>query len=164
MTTSRSRGRSTSIFFRLWTRAPRTVIQSCAITAEIFQENPNSNCTTRCRAKGRGPWHRAQAFTLLGPMPRSYALSTTAIAQPAVLIPVGEVQHQADDEPDAEALPRLRRQPFHDEQATAADSRVTGQTNGTLNGRGRSGSVWRSTRTPMLTSMNANRVPMFVRS
>src|SRR5688500_12469568 len=27
-TTSRSRGRSTSMFFRLWTRAPRTAIQS----------------------------------------------------------------------------------------------------------------------------------------
>src|SRR5262245_11296165 len=31
MTTNWSRGRSTSIFLRLWTRAPRTAIQSWAI-------------------------------------------------------------------------------------------------------------------------------------
>src|SRR6266850_279567 len=31
ITTSLSRGMSTSIFLRLWTRAPRTAIQSCAI-------------------------------------------------------------------------------------------------------------------------------------
>src|SRR5688572_4270181 len=31
ITTRRSRGMSTSIFLRLWTRAPRTAIQSCAI-------------------------------------------------------------------------------------------------------------------------------------
>ena len=32
------------------------------------------------------------------------------------------------------------------------------------NGRGRSGSVWRSTSTPMATSAKANSVPMLVRS
>ena len=37
-------------------------------------------------------------------------------------------------------------------------------TNGTRNGRRRSGSVYRSTITPMQTSANANSVPMFVRS
>src|SRR5260221_329667 len=31
MTTSRWRGISTSMFFRLWTRAPRTAIHSCAM-------------------------------------------------------------------------------------------------------------------------------------
>ena len=41
---------------------------------------------------------------------------------------------------------------------------ATGHTNGTLNGRGRSGSLKRSTSTPMQTSMKANSVPMLVRS
>src|SRR5262245_13207836 len=46
----------------------------------------------------------------------------------------------------------------------AADSRHTAHANGTRNGRGRFGSVWRRTSTPMLTSMNANSVPMLVKS
>ena len=41
---------------------------------------------------------------------------------------------------------------------------ATGQTNGTLNGRGRSGSVTRSTSTPIDTSAKAKSVPMLVRS
>ena len=43
-------------------------------------------------------------------------------------------------------------------------SGATTQTNGTLNGRGRSGSLTRSTSTPAQTSANANSVPMLVRS
>ena len=43
----------------------------------------------------------------------------------------------------AEALPRLGRQAVHDEQAAAAaEQDATGHTNGTRNGRGRSGSVY----------------------
>ena len=45
-----------------------------------------------------------------------------------------------------------------------ADSTHTGQTSGTRNGRGRSGSVYRSTSTPVLTRTNAKSVPMFVKS
>ena len=40
----------------------------------------------------------------------------------------------------------------------------TTQTTGTRNGRGRSGSLMRSTSTPMQTIANARSVPMFVRS
>src|SRR5260221_10862850 len=53
ITTSLSRGRSTSIFLRLWTRAPRTATQSCAITDEDSEGNPNGNITTGLRARGR---------------------------------------------------------------------------------------------------------------
>ena len=66
-------------------------------------------------------------------------------------------------EPRGEALPRRPRQAAHDEDAPGRRQQLTSQ-NGTRNGRGRSGSLWRSTSTPMLTSMNANSVPMFVRS
>src|SRR3954454_22723375 len=56
MTTSRSRGRSTSIFFRLWTRAPRTAIQSWAIpTAWNFWKNPTSDFSTRTRSRADEP-------------------------------------------------------------------------------------------------------------
>src|SRR6185503_10580056 len=49
ITTSWSRGRSTSIFLRLCTRAPRTAIQSWAmLTARNFERNPNSHFSTRC--------------------------------------------------------------------------------------------------------------------
>src|SRR4051812_12192427 len=40
MTTSLSRGRSTSIFLRLWTRAPRTFTQSCAMYCSEFRRKP----------------------------------------------------------------------------------------------------------------------------
>src|SRR5260221_14101136 len=53
ITTSLSRGRSTSIFLRLWTRAPRTATQSCAITDEDSEGNPNGNITTGLGARGR---------------------------------------------------------------------------------------------------------------
>src|SRR5579859_2907299 len=47
ITTSWSRGRSTSIFLRLWTRAPRTFTQSCAmLTVQISSLDPNSYFTT----------------------------------------------------------------------------------------------------------------------
>ncbi len=46
----------------------------------------------------------------------------------------------------------------------AIPSSATGQTSGTRNGRGRSGSVTRSTSTPTQTSAKAKSVPMFVRS
>ena len=46
----------------------------------------------------------------------------------------------------------------------ALDRGDTAQTKGTRNGRGRDGSVYRSTSTPMLTRMNADNVPMLVRS
>src|SRR5712692_7990372 len=36
MTTRRFRGISTSMFLRLWTRAPRTAIQSCAMNSVSF--------------------------------------------------------------------------------------------------------------------------------
>src|SRR6476619_144333 len=54
MTTSWSRGRSTSIFFRLWTRAPRTAIQSWAIsTVGNSGRNPNSYFSRlRCLSGG----------------------------------------------------------------------------------------------------------------
>src|SRR2546425_334314 len=46
----------------------------------------------------------------------------------------------------------------------AAPPRHTGHASGTRNGRGRSGSLYRSTSTPTHTSTKANSVPMFVRS
>src|SRR5579872_931746 len=47
ITTSWSRGRSTSIFLRLWTRAPRTFTQSCAmLTVQISWPDPNHHFTT----------------------------------------------------------------------------------------------------------------------
>src|SRR5436190_20151431 len=52
MTTSRSRGRSTSMFLRLWTRAPRMEIQSFAM-ARKFLDWPNGYFTVRAL-------HRAQ--------------------------------------------------------------------------------------------------------
>ena len=45
-----------------------------------------------------------------------------------------------------------------------APKSATGQTNGILNGRGRSGSRTRRMSTPMQTSTKAKSVPMFVRS
>src|SRR5436190_20870146 len=53
---------------------------------------------------------------------------------------------------------------FGRNRETAAKSTEKGQTAGTRNGRGRSGSVYRSTSTPVLTSTKAKSVPMFVRS
>src|SRR3982750_228394 len=92
MTTSRSRGRSTSIFFRLWTRAPRTAIQSWAIpTAWNFWKNPTSDFST--------------------PTPPP----TGAHGAPSVA--VQEIKHQADDQPGPEPFPRLVRKTDHDEQA-----------------------------------------------
>src|SRR5581483_1719438 len=58
----------------------------------------------------------------------------------------------------------LRGRPSMMYTQPSADSVHTPQTSGTRNGRGRSGSLYRSTRTPILTSMNAKSVPMLVRS
>src|SRR6476620_8058358 len=57
-----------------------------------------------------------------------------------------------------------RGRPRITKKQSPAPTMPTTWTNGTRNGRFRSGSVYRSTMTPMQTSMNANSVPMLVRS
>src|SRR5690348_4635202 len=81
------RGRSTSTFLRLWTRAPRTVIQSCDMS------------TVRKSVR----------------LPK--LLVYHAVSQLGVLEPVEEVERQPEQEPDPEPLPGRARQPLHDEQA-----------------------------------------------
>src|SRR6478735_12538534 len=81
------RGRSTSTFLRLWTRAPRTVIQSCDM----------SNSREILRLPKLLVYH--------------------AVSQPGVLEPVEEVERQPQQEPDPEPLPGRARQPLHDEEA-----------------------------------------------
>src|SRR6185436_8268780 len=106
------------MFFRLWTRAPRTATQSCAITAEIFRASPNKYCTTKGR---RRPGEIALGLRNqglgIGPRLRATGKGLRSPAQPAVLIPVDEIQQEPEHQPVAEALPRLVRQPFHDEDA-----------------------------------------------
>ena len=66
--------------------------------------------------------------------------------------------------PDDQPVPVLGRQRQHQQQARQdAEDRDDG-TNGTLNGRGASGFVYRITSTAPHTTANANSVPMFVSS
>src|SRR3954464_14915151 len=81
------RGRSTSTFLRLWTRAPRTVIQSCDM----------SNSQESRRVPKLLVYH--------------------AIPQLGAFEAVREVERQPDQEPDAKPLPRRAWQPLHDEHA-----------------------------------------------
>src|SRR5262245_37238661 len=79
------------MFFRLWTRAPRTAIQSCAISPyRLFPGKPKGSIVPPLRA-----------------------LSRVRAPQPAVAIAVDEIQQKSDGEPDAEPFPRMGWEPDH---------------------------------------------------
>src|SRR5918992_683248 len=82
--------RSTSGFLRLWTRAPRTAIQSCAISPTgYFGENPK------------------------GLLYHSPFGGSGDLAEPAAPVPVDEIQEQPNRQPPREPGLGLRRQPHH---------------------------------------------------
>ena len=153
MTTSRSRGRSTSIFLRLWTRAPRTAIQSCAIEGPVepgFPADPRTDLSatrlstadvpqrTEVRA-GRtaatrlwpcaGAAYRRRYRWLAGGCAGSRrAKYSTSPIEPA--------RSRSAPTP-ASADPSMTKR-----HAAAPSERHEPARNGTRNGRGRSGSVY----------------------
>src|SRR4051794_21585417 len=108
MTTSRSRGRSTSMFRRLWTRAPRTAIQSWAMGSAASAGNPRPG--PPCRASRGFPKRELYHADAL-------AAASAGCVETAVLAAVGSVRHHADEQPDGESFPRLAREAGHDEHA-----------------------------------------------
>src|SRR5688572_10179709 len=93
ITTRRSRGRSTSMFLRLWTRAPRTAIQSCAMS-------------------------KRADFLMIPNQELYHARSTLGLcSQTAATEAVGEIKDEAERQPDAEAFPRMSGQTGHDVDA-----------------------------------------------
>src|SRR5688572_7303799 len=100
ITTSLSRGSSTSMFLRLWTRAPRTAIQSCAISLyRLYRGLPKGVIVPSGSSRSRG--------VLSG------SSSSVCALEPAVPIAVHEVEDQPDRQPDTEPFPCLPRQPDH---------------------------------------------------
>src|SRR5687767_7621593 len=87
------------MFLRLWTRAPRTAIQSWAISIGANSGAAESASLARENALWMG-WAERRL-----PLRDS---------EGAVPVPVGEIQQETGGQPDTEPLPRLRRQPFHD--------------------------------------------------
>src|SRR6187549_474286 len=100
MTTSLSRGSSTSMFLRLWTRAPRTAIQSCAMSPyRLFRGLP------------KGVIVPSGGSTEAGSLARQS--SSVRRLEAAVTIAVDKVENQPDGEPDTESFPGVGRQPHH---------------------------------------------------
>src|SRR5215204_2893112 len=105
MTTSLSRGMSTSMFLRLWTRAPRTAIQSCAIGPGVSAKSKTAILSPTCAIRASVGTRPAEL-----PLPRQRQSTPVELT---LAVTVEHVDQDSDDEPDAEPLPSVCRQPLH---------------------------------------------------
>src|SRR5688572_18727288 len=101
ITTSWSRGRSTSMFLRLCTRAPRTEIQSW----------PIPDCC-EFSGKPKPTFYTSDAGVpgVRGSKARGWRPSDLRAAQAGLPVAVRKVDDDADSEPEGEPLPGLARE------------------------------------------------------
>src|SRR5689334_7115511 len=107
---------STSMFLRLWTRAPRTAIQSCAMLPRCgFPRVSKHSLYSNQELYHHGPGGTDTAAAV--PLGRPSLGSLLQRSETTVPVPVAKVNTEADDEPRCEPLPCVHRQAGHRVQA-----------------------------------------------